>query len=58
MTLSRDLLDKLACPKCRSPLEVVEEGQALACATCDLAYSVSNDIPNLIIAEARPLGIK
>lgn len=58
MSLSPDLLDKLACPKCRNPLSVIDEGRALSCAGCKLAYSVTDDIPNLIVAEARPLDIK
>lgn len=62
MPLSPDLLDKLACPKCRGPLALApalgNAGGELACSICDLAYEVVADIPNLIIAEARPLGIK
>jgi uncharacterized protein YbaR (Trm112 family) len=58
MTLSKDLLDKLACPKCRSPLEVVEDGRALACGTCDVAYAVVAGIPDLVIGEGSPLGAK
>lgn len=56
--LSPDLLDKLACPKCRCPLEVRDDGAALACAACDLLFDVVAGIPNLIVAEARPLGIR
>ena len=56
MTISRELLDKLACPKCRSPLEVMERGLSLACSGCDLAYAVHDGIPDLIVSDARPKG--
>ncbi len=57
--ISQDLLDILACPKCKQPLEYKpsEDGKAgaLLCHTCNLSYSISDDIPNLIIDEATPL---
>ena len=58
MTISRELLDKLACPKCRSPLELMEKGLSLACSSCDLGYDICDGIPALIVAEARALGTK
>ena len=54
----RDLLDKLACPKCRGVLTLREDETALACPTCDLLFEVVDGIPNFILAEARPLGTK
>jgi uncharacterized protein YbaR (Trm112 family) len=52
------LLDILACPKCHSPLRVDEDASELVCtsATCGLAYQVRDDIPVLLVEEARQPG--
>jgi uncharacterized protein YbaR (Trm112 family) len=49
------LLDILACPKCRSPLRADIAAEELVCtgADCGLAYPVRDDIPVLLIDEAR-----
>jgi uncharacterized protein len=49
------LLEILACPKCHAPLRVDEEASELVCtgADCGLAYPVRDDIPVLLIDEAR-----
>jgi uncharacterized protein len=51
--LPKDLLDILACPQCRGPLEV--EPDSLRCDTCRLRYRVDNGIPVLLISEAAHL---
>ena len=52
------LLDILACPQCRSPLRADEEASELVCtnAECGLAYPVRDDIPVLLVEEARRPG--
>jgi hypothetical protein len=52
-TLSPELLSVLRCPKCKGVLK--EESAALACASCKLAFSVDDGIPNMLIEDARPL---
>jgi uncharacterized protein YbaR (Trm112 family) len=49
------LLDILACPACKSPLNAVTESDELACSseTCGLVYPVRDDIPVLLVDEAR-----
>ena len=49
------LLDILACPKCHAPLRVDEQASELVCtlAECGLAYPVRDDIPVLLVDEAR-----
>jgi uncharacterized protein len=49
------LLDILACPKCRSPLRADEAASELVCTgtDCGLAYPVRDDIPVLLVSEAR-----
>jgi uncharacterized protein YbaR (Trm112 family) len=49
------LLEILACPQCHAPLRADEEARELVCtsAECGLAYPVRDDIPVLLIDEAR-----
>jgi uncharacterized protein YbaR (Trm112 family) len=52
-TLPKDLLDILACPQCRGPVQA--EPASLRCDTCRLRYRVENGIPVMLISEAEPL---
>jgi hypothetical protein len=55
MKIDEWLLDILACPKCHSPLRPDEAASELVCTgpDCGLAYPVRDDIPVLLIDEAR-----
>ena len=55
MALNKDLIDMLACPKCKGPLTLRADQSAFECQTCKLAYPVIEDIPNFIIEEAQPI---
>jgi uncharacterized protein YbaR (Trm112 family) len=55
MPLNRDLIDILACPKCKGPLALREDETAFECAACKLVYVITDDIPNFIVDEALPL---
>ncbi len=57
MPLDEQLLEILACPKCKGELEYrVEEGdEALLCHACRLRYEVDDGIPIMLIDEAKPL---
>jgi uncharacterized protein YbaR (Trm112 family) len=50
--ISKDLLEILACPKCKAP--VVESGDAIRCTNknCGLVYPIRNGIPVMLIEEA------
>lgn len=48
------LLDKLACPKCRSPLTVLPRLDGLKCPQCDKVYPIKGGIPYLLVEEAVP----
>jgi uncharacterized protein len=54
MNLDPALLEILVCPDCRSTLEVDEQASELICTGCGLAYPVRDDIPVLLVDEARP----
>jgi uncharacterized protein len=53
MKLDPDLLAILACPACRSELRPDEVAEELVCTGCGLAYPVRDDIPVLLVEEAR-----
>ena len=49
-----DILDILACPKCRGSLVLIqnERSSGLDCRVCDKIYPVHDDIPLLLIDKA------
>ena len=53
--LKRELLDILVCPKCKGKLEYKNEEGELICQVCKLAYPIKDDIPIMLIDEARKL---
>lgn len=55
MPISKELLDILACPKCKGDLIYKEAESALICGKCRLMYPVKDDIPVMLIDEAIPL---
>ncbi len=56
MTISRELLDILACPQCKGEIHLRQDGSALNCRACRLAYPVRDGIPVMLIDEADPLS--
>jgi len=54
MPLSPEIIDILACPKCKGKLEQVSAPEGFACAACNLFYKVEDGIPNFLIEEAAP----
>lgn len=55
MNIDDWLLEILVCPACRSPLRADESAGELICTSeaCGLAYPVRDDIPVLLVDEAR-----
>lgn len=54
MKIDSWLLEILACPNCRGALEPDEAKSELACVgECKYAYPVRDDIPVLLVDEAR-----
>ena len=58
MQLDPALLEILACPNCHAPLRADDAAEELACTsdTCGLIYPVRDEIPVLLIDEARRPG--
>ena len=55
MTLAPELLEILVCPKCKGELEYRASPESLVCHACRLVYAVEDDIPIMLIDEAKPL---
>ena len=53
MALSKDLLEILVCPLCKAALEVKPDESGLKCTQCKRVYPVRDDIPVMLIDEAR-----
>ena len=54
MTVKKELLDIMACPKCKG--DIKEENLFLVCSSCKLAYPVlDGDVPDMLIEDAWPL---
>ena len=56
MGISKELLEILACPKCKGDVSLNEKQDGLVCNTCKLLYPIKDDIPVMLIDEAVPLG--
>ncbi len=56
MAISKELLEILACPKCKGDLVLTRAEDGFVCAACRLLYPIKDDIPVMLIEEAIPLG--
>jgi uncharacterized protein YbaR (Trm112 family) len=55
MGINKDLLEILACPKCKGDIQLNEKGDGLVCSKCKLLYPIREDIPIMLIDEAIKL---
>ena len=55
MPINKELLDILACPKCKGGLVYKEAEDGLVCNACKLMYPVKDNIPVMLIDEAVAL---
>ena len=55
MTLSKELLDILACPQCKGEIHLTDTEDGLICDRCKLMYEIRDDIPIMLIDEAKAL---
>lgn len=53
MAVSKELLEILVCPECRTPVKLTPDGKGLKCATCRRVYPIRDDIPVMLIDEAK-----
>lgn len=55
MAISAELLEILACPKCKNDVKLNETEDGLICENCRLLYEIRDDIPIMLVEEAKPL---
>ncbi|HJQ85016.1 MAG TPA: Trm112 family protein [Candidatus Binatia bacterium] len=55
MAISKELLEILACPQCKGEVTLTAAGDGLTCGRCKLLYAIKDDIPIMLIDEARRL---
>ena len=53
MAVSQELLDILVCPLCKATLNLTAEGQGLKCTQCHRVYPIRDDIPVMLVDEAK-----
>lgn len=56
MAISKELLEVLACPKCKGDLRLNETQDGLICDACKLRYPIKEDIPIMLIDEAEAVA--
>ncbi|MFQ5900129.1 MAG: Trm112 family protein [Thermodesulfobacteriota bacterium] len=55
MSIDKELLNILACPKCKGDIQLTEKEDGLICNSCKLIYPIKDDIPVMLIDEAIPV---
>jgi hypothetical protein len=55
VAISKELLDILACPKCKGDIHLNETQDGLICDHCKLLYEIRDGIPIMLIDEAKHL---
>jgi len=50
--MDKELLEILACPKCKGELRLAVDETELRCEACRLSYRIDDGIPILLIDEA------
>jgi uncharacterized protein YbaR (Trm112 family) len=55
MAIDKELLEILACPQCKGDVELNKEGDGLICKKCKLLYEIKDDIPIMLIDEAKKI---
>ena len=58
MPIEKELLEILACPKCKGEVRLNEKKDGLVCSKCRLVYPIKDDIPVMLIDEALSLSDK
>ena len=55
MSIDKELLEILACPKCKVDIELNEKEDGLICNSCKLVYPIKDGIPIMLIDQAIPI---
>jgi uncharacterized protein len=55
MAIDQQLLELLVCPQCKGDIRLNERQDGLICDACRLMYEIRDDIPIMLIEEAKPV---
>lgn len=58
MEFHKEVLDRLACPRCKGPVSLDEKLGGFVCRACRLLFPIEDGIPNFLLEDARPLASK
>jgi LSD1 subclass zinc finger protein len=53
MAVSKELLDILVCPECKTPVRLTADSKGLKCSACRRVYPIRDDTPVMLPEEAR-----
>lgn len=56
MAINKELLELLVCPKCKGEIQLKADGSGLVCDACKLLYPIEDDIPVMLIDEAKDIS--
>jgi uncharacterized protein YbaR (Trm112 family) len=52
MAIDAQLLEILACPKCKTDIKLTADDKGLKCVQCHRVYPIKDDIPVMLLDEA------
>ena len=52
MPISKELLEILVCPECKTPVKLTPDDAGLKCSACRRVYPIKDDIPVMLPEEA------
>lgn len=52
----KELVEILACPRCKGPVKLVNDETGLLCEKCGLLYEIRDGIPVMLVEEAKQVG--
>jgi uncharacterized protein YbaR (Trm112 family) len=55
MAISKELLEILACPRCKGSIRLNDSETGLICDKCKLLYEIRDGIPIMLIEEAKAI---
>lgn len=55
MPVNEELLEILVCPKCKGTVYLTDKKHGLVCDACELLFEIRDDIPVMLIEEAKPV---
>ena len=53
VAVDAELLKILVCPLCKAPVALTPDGTGLRCGACRRVYPIRDDIPIMLVDEAR-----